>query len=79
VVINQRIRKSEKLTPEVFKAFKKWVRSKETKIDAYEKLAISQPTLDRVIEKGKCHGSVAIKIKATLVEAGLIAKEDNNE
>ena len=47
-----RKRKSESLTPEEWKAFKKYVDSFPTKTDCMEALNVTMPTLDRIILKG---------------------------
>lgn len=47
-----RIRRSEKLTNEELRAFKKYVSTFPTKIDAAVAIGISRPTLDLVIIRG---------------------------
>ena len=49
---NTRIRKSEKLTDQERKIFKKWVDNCPTKIDACEALGFTRPRLDRLLYKG---------------------------
>jgi hypothetical protein len=51
--IQERKRKSEKLTPQEFKALKKYVYSFNTVIDAAVAIGIHRNTLDIVLIKGK--------------------------
>lgn len=53
--IAQRQRRSEKLTPEEFKAFKKEVAAFDTKIDAAAAFGFSVVTLDAILLKGTGH------------------------
>lgn len=48
----RRRKRSERLTPEEWRRFRKYVLSFETKYDCVLKLKISRPTLDNVIAKG---------------------------
>lgn len=51
--IQERKRKSEKLTPEEFEALKKYVASLTTVIDAAAAIGIHRNTLDIILIKGK--------------------------
>lgn len=61
-----RVRKSVKLSPLEFKAFKKYVNGKETKVDASIEIDITRPTLDRVLLSGSGSPETIEKIKAVI-------------
>ena len=61
-----RKRKSEKLTPEEHKAFKKYVASFPTKIDATEALNVTRPTLDGLIFRGSGRPETIEKVRKAI-------------
>jgi len=65
-MLKERVKKSEKLTPDVKKAFKAWVIEQGTKTDAAIALGLSRMSLDMVLAKGSCRPSTASKIKEVL-------------
>lgn len=67
--INERVRKSEKMSDIDFSAFKNWVDSQDTKTDAVEKLDITPPTLDRIYHKGSGKPATIKKILKVINEA----------
>lgn len=48
-ITTDRIRKSEKLTSEEYRALVKWVGLQPTKVDACIILEVTRPTLDRIL------------------------------
>jgi hypothetical protein len=61
-----RIRRSEKLTPEEIKALKKFVASFSAKLDAAIAIGISRPTLDLVIIRGSGNSATVGLIREKL-------------
>jgi len=66
VETRDRIRKSVKMTPEEMKALKKYVKSFDTKIDAFEAIGITKPTLDIVLVRGTGAQKTIDKIREAL-------------
>ena len=64
-----RVRKSEKLTPDQHKAFKKWVARQLTKVDAAELLDIQRPTLERILIVGSGKPATIEKVLKQLTVA----------
>lgn len=62
----ERIRKSESLFPDEFKAFKKWVASMPTKIDCAEALEVTRATLDRLLLSGSAKPYIIEKIREAI-------------
>lgn len=61
-----RKRRSEKLNPDEFRAFKKWVGSFDTKTDAKDALEVSTVTLDMVLIKGSGRPDTIEKIRSKI-------------
>lgn len=64
----ERKRKSEKLTKEEFQAFKKFVRSRPTIVDAAEQIGIHRNVVDLVLIKGKGSPETVGLIRGKLAE-----------
>ena len=62
----ERVRKSEKLTPELKKAFKEKVASFEVKVDAAEFFGVSTVTIDNIILRGSAKPATITTIKTKL-------------
>ena len=54
------------MTPEEMKALKKYVKSFDTKIDAFEAIGITKPTLDIVLVRGTGAQKTIDKIREAL-------------
>jgi predicted DNA-binding protein (UPF0251 family) len=67
--IQERKRKTEKLTPEEFKALKKYVLSFHTVVDAAFAIGIHRNTLDMVVIKGSGSPETIDKIRQKLQAA----------
>jgi hypothetical protein len=61
-----RKRRSESLTPEEFRAFKKYLNTFPTKLDAALTIGISRPTLNLVIIRGSGHPDTIKAIRGKL-------------
>ena len=66
VVASTRKRKSERMTSEEVKALKKFVSSFDTKIDAFEAIGITKPTLDIVLIRETGHPKTIAKIREAI-------------
>lgn len=64
-----RQKRTEKMTASERAAFRKWLRSQDTKIDASEILQISLPTIDRIIALGQGRPSSIAKIRKAISHA----------
>lgn len=69
-VATDRIRKSERLTTDEFKALVKWVRAQPTKVDAAILLDITRPTLDRILIVRSASLETINKVRKVLREIG---------
>jgi len=63
-------RRSEKLAPSEKVAFKDWVDSFDTLVDAYEDLDVAKGTLERLLLKGSGHPNTIAKVRRK-IPAGL--------
>ena len=61
--MKSRVRKSVKLTPEEHEAFKIWVASQDTKLDAALKLMVAPNTIDRLLLAGSGSDKNIKKVK----------------
>jgi hypothetical protein len=66
VVASTRKRKSVKMTPEEVKALRKYVKTFDTKLDAFEAIGITKPTLDIVLIRGTGAPKTIAKIREAL-------------
>lgn len=62
-----RIRKSQSLTADEYKALVKWVNSQPTKVDAAILLGVTRPTLDRILIVKSCSPDSIKKIREVLL------------
>jgi hypothetical protein len=65
----ERKRRSESLTPEEFRAFKKYLNTFPTKVDASIAIGISRPTLNLVIIRGSGHPDTIKLIREKLTSS----------
>jgi hypothetical protein len=67
--MEDRVRRSVKLTPEEVRLLKKYVHQFPAKLDAAESIGISRPTLDLVIIRGTGNSLTIDKIRKILTMA----------
>ena len=67
-ILQDRKRKSEKMSKEEHKAFLKYVGSFPTKVDAAVALGVSRPTLDGLIHRGSGHPDTIQIVRERLSE-----------
>jgi hypothetical protein len=65
-IMNERKRKSEKLTKEEIASLKKYVRTFSTVVDASEKIGIHRNVLDMVLFRGSGSPETVSKIRESL-------------
>lgn len=73
-MVSDRIRKSEKLTTEEYRALVKWVNAQPTKVDAAFIIGISREVLDRVLVVRSGSPATIEKVRAVLPKDGEAVK-----
>lgn len=62
----ERMKRSEKLKPELYAFFKKYVGRFDNHQEAADDLGVHKNTIPRILELKRCHTSVRIKIEQKL-------------